>query len=39
MTELAGFGHNLRAGNPYIYPENFRYEINSKKALEISRKL
>ncbi len=39
MTELVEFGHNSMTDNPYIYPENFRYEIDSKKALEISRTL
>ena len=39
MTELVDFGHNSMTDNPYIYPGNFRYEIDSKKALEISRTL
>jgi dienelactone hydrolase len=39
MTELVDFGHNSMTDNPYIYPKNFRYEIDSKKALEISRTL
>ncbi|MDM9632238.1 alpha/beta hydrolase family protein [Robiginitalea aurantiaca] len=39
MTELVGFGHNSMTDNPYLYPDNFRYEIDSKKALEISRTL
>ena len=37
MTELVDFGHNSMTDNPYIYSENFRYDIDSKKALEISR--
>ncbi|ALM06385.1 hypothetical protein SB49_15790 [Sediminicola sp. YIK13] len=39
MTELIDFGHNSMTDNPYIYPENFRYDIDSQKALEISRTL
>ena len=39
MTELVDFGHNSMTDNPYIYPKSFRYEIDSKKALEISRTL
>ena len=39
MTELVDFGHNSMTDNPYIYPKNFRYEIDPQKALEISRTL
>jgi len=39
MTELIDFGHNSLTDNPYIYPKSFGYEIDSKKALEISRAL
>lgn len=39
MTDLVGFGHNSMTDNPYIYPKNFRYEIDPQKALEISRTL
>lgn len=37
MTELVAFGHNSLTDNPLIYPQNFKYEINPEKALEISR--
>ena len=39
MTELVDFGHNSMTDNPYIYPKNFGYEIDPRKALEISRTL
>jgi len=39
MIELKGFGHNSLTDNPFIYPESFIYEIDSKSALEISRKI
>ena len=39
MTELVDFGHNSLTDNPYIYPQSFGYEIDSKKALEIGRTL
>ena len=39
MTDLVDFGHNSVTDNPYIYPKNFRYEIDPQKALEISRTL
>jgi hypothetical protein len=39
MTELVDFGHNSMTDNPFIYPKYFRYKIDSKKALEISRTL
>jgi dienelactone hydrolase len=39
LTELVNFGHNSMTDNPYIFPENFKYEIDPKKALEISRTL
>ena len=39
MAELSGFGHNSLTDNPFLYPKNFKYEIEPKKALEISRVL
>jgi dienelactone hydrolase len=39
LTELVDFGHNSMTDNPYIFPENFKYEIDPQKALEISRTL
>lgn len=39
MVELKDFGHNSFTDNPYIYPDNFRYEIDPEKALENSRTL
>jgi dienelactone hydrolase len=37
MTELVNFGHNSLTDNPYIYPKSFSYDIDSEKALKISR--
>ena len=39
MTELIDFGHNSLTDNPYLYPENFKYKVEPKMGLVISRKL
>ncbi len=39
MTELVDFGHNSVTDNPFLYPENFKYKVDPKKGLEVSRKL
>ena len=39
MIELPKFGHNSVIDNAYLFPENYRYEIDPKKGLEISRQI
>ena len=39
MIELETFGHNSVTDNPFIYPENFKYEIDPQLGLEISRRI
>lgn len=39
MIELETFRHNSVTDNPFIYPNNFNYNIDPKQGLEISRKI
>lgn len=39
MIELEGFGHNSVTDNPYLSPDNFKYQINPEVGLKISREV